>query len=330
MAAPPVRIALVGLGEIAIRAHLPTLLREPRAEIAALVEVDPERLRAASALVPAVPTTSSLQEALDRVEFDAVVLATPAWVTSHLIGEALAAGKYVLAEKPLAPTLREQVLLRDVPGASDRLQIGLTYRHHPAVDHLRELVSANALGSPLYLQVSVCDERADPVGQPERYARLLQTLDHGLPVVFDGIHACDRLNFVLGRSPVDVIGWALTSSSDYASPNVNGATLSYADGTIVRLEVVWLYPSLPPSQFIVTGPRGRAVLDPPTFELWTEIDGRESLLPPPADKAECCFALQLSRFLDACNAGTPPVPGLDEALAASELAETIAKACVAA
>jgi len=34
---PPVRIALVGLGDIAIRAHLPALEREPRVELAALV-----------------------------------------------------------------------------------------------------------------------------------------------------------------------------------------------------------------------------------------------------------------------------------------------------
>ena len=324
----PVRIALVGLGGIAVRAHLPALLHESGAELVAMVEIDRARLTAASSLAPHVLATSSFEDVLADPTVDAVIIATPSWVTPGLVRAALAAGKYVLSEKPLAPTLAEQLELRDLPGAADRLQIGLTYRHHPAVDRLRELVAAGALGRPLFVQVSLCDERADPVGQPEHYARMRRALEHGLPVVFDGIHACDRLNLVLGETPVDITGWSLTSSSDYASPNVNGAVLTYADSTIVRLEVAWLYPALPPSQFVVTGPRGRAVLDPPTFELRTEIDGVSDVLPAPGDKTECCFALQLERFVATCREGTPPSPGIEAALAASALCERIAEACL--
>ena len=53
--ARPVRIALVGLGDIAVRAHLPAILRERRAELVALVEPDPGRREAAAGLVPGVP-----------------------------------------------------------------------------------------------------------------------------------------------------------------------------------------------------------------------------------------------------------------------------------
>jgi myo-inositol 2-dehydrogenase / D-chiro-inositol 1-dehydrogenase len=324
----PVRIALVGLGDIAVRAHLPALLRNERAELAALVEVDPARLTVASALVPGVRATGSVEAVLEDPAIDAVILATPAWVTPGLVRAALEAGKYVLAEKPLAPTLAEQLELRSAPGVTERLQVGLTYRHHPAVDRLRELVASNALGRPLYIQASVCDERADPVGEPEHYARRLRALEHAIPVVLDGIHACDRLNLLFGEAPVELSAWAVKSSPDYASPNVNGAALTYADGTIVRLEVIWLYPVLPPAQFVVTGPRGRAVLDPPTFELHIEIDGVTEVVAPPGDKTESCFALQLERFLAACNDGTAPVPGLEDALAASELCERIADACL--
>ena len=324
----PVRIALVGLGDIAVRAHLPALQRDDRAELAAVVDVDEARLVAASALVPGVRASGSVEDVLQDDSIDAVILATPAWVTPGLVRAALEAGKYVLAEKPLAPTLAEQLELRSLPGVTERLQVGLTYRHHPAVDRLRELVASDGLGRPLYIQASVCDERADPVGEPENYARRLRALEHGLPIVLDGIHACDRLNLLFGEAPVDLTAWALTSSPDYASPNVNGAALTYGDGSIVRLEVIWLYPVLPPSQFVVTGPRGRAVLHPPTFELRIEIDGKTEVVSPPGDKTESCFALQLERFLTACSEGTAPVPGLKDALAASELCEQIANACL--
>ena len=112
-----------------------------------------------------------------------------------------------------------------------------------------------------------------------------------------------------------------------ATANVNGGSLTYADGSVARLEVVWLTPVLPRSQFVVTGPLGLATLDPPTFRLTVELaDGTTETLDPPGDKTEVCFALQLERFVDACLAGTRPVPGLAEALAGQELAERIALA----
>jgi myo-inositol 2-dehydrogenase / D-chiro-inositol 1-dehydrogenase len=325
---PPVRIALVGLGDIGLRAHLPAILAEPRISFAALVEPDAGRRSLAAQAVPGVPSFESVDAVLGDPSVEAVVLATPAWVTAGLVREALEAGKFVLAEKPLAPTLAEQVELRGIAGAAERLQVGLTYRHHPAIDRLRELVAAGTLGRPLYIQSSLCDERADPIGEPAHYARRLRTLEHGPPVIFDGIHRCDQLNLVLGEAPVAVDGWALTSSPEFASPNVNGAALAYADGTIVRLEVIWLYPVLPPSQFVVTGPRGRATLDPPTFALRVEGEGIDEELPPPGDKTAFCFARQLERFLDVCAGDSPPAPGLEDSLAASALCERIAAACL--
>ena len=115
--------------------------------------------------------------------------------------------------------------------------------------------------------------------------------------------------------------------SGFASPNVNGGVLRYADGSVARVEVVWLTPVLPQSQFVVTGPLGRATLDPPTFALDVRFaDGRREQHTPPGDKTEVCFALQLERFIGAMRAGTPPVPGLDEAIASLQLAERIAHA----
>jgi hypothetical protein len=49
------------------------------------------------------------------------------------------------------------------------------------------------------------------------------------------------------------------------------------------------------------------------------------VLPAPGDKAECCFSLQLERFVETVGAGRAPVPGIDAALAASALCERIAE-----
>lgn len=324
MSDSPLRIGLIGLGEIAVRAHLPALDRNPRTTLVAAADSDPERLNAVPAEVRATTNAASV---ITDAQVDAVVIATPPSATASLVRDALAAGKYVLAEKPLGLSVAETAEVRDAPGASERLQIGLTYRHHPAVDRLRELIRAGALGRPVFIQAAICDEPAEPEHNPRSHARRLRSLGLIPPVVSDGIHACDRLNYLLGEAPVAVTGWSLRTDDSYATANVNGGVLTYADGTVARLEVVWLTPVLPPSQFVVTGPNGMATLDPPTFGLTVELaDGTREVLEPPGDKSEVCFALQLERFVEACLTSRPPRPGVEEAIASLALAERIAQA----
>lgn len=318
------RVGLVGLGDIAVRAHLPALAAEPRVRLVAAADLEESRLAAAPAGVRATTDVSSV---LADPEVDAVVIATPPAATAGLVRDALDAGKWVLAEKPLGLSVAETAEVREAAGAAERLQIGLTYRHHPAVDRLRELIAAGALGRPLLIQAAICDEPANPEEDPRAYARRLRSLERIPPVVSDGVHACDRINYVLGETPVDVAGWSLRTDPAYATANVNGGVLTYADGSVARLEVVWLTPVLPPGQFVVTGPKGLATLDPPTFRLTVELaDGTTETLEPPGAKTDVCFALQLERFVEAWRAGRPPVPGLEEAIASLELAERIAHA----
>jgi myo-inositol 2-dehydrogenase/D-chiro-inositol 1-dehydrogenase len=320
-----VRIGLVGLGEIAVRGHLPAIAGDPRVTLVAVAEPDAERR---AAVTPdGVRAAADAAAVLADPEVDAVVLATPPAVTPGLVREALAAGKWVLAEKPIALSLAAAAAVRDCPGSSKRLQIGLTYRHHPGVERLRELIRDGSLGRPLLIQAAICDEPFEPEANPRAHARRLRSLEHVPPVVSDGVHACDRLNFLLGEAPLEVTGWALRTDPAFATANVNGGVLAYADGTVARLEVVWLTPVLPPSQFVVTGPGGRATLDPPSFRLTVEhADGRRETLEPTGGKTAVCFARQLDRFVGHWQSKTPPVPGLDEALASLALAERIAVA----
>ena len=319
------RVALLGLGDIALKAHLPALAREPRVTLVAVGDTEQGQLATAPAGVRA---TTDIRSILEDESVDAVIVATPPNVTTGLVRAALEAGKYVLAEKPLATSLAATAALGDLPQAAERLQIGLTYRHHPAVDRLRDVIRTGHLGGPLVIQAAVCDEPADPHGDPDGYARRLRSLQHLPPIVSDGVHVCDRLNYLMGTTPVeDVSGWSVRTDDSYATANANGGVLRYADGSVARIDVIWLTPVLPPSQFIVTGSGGRAVLDPPTFDLTIDYaDGTAEHLEPPGDKTEVCFALQLERFAKHALAGAPPVPGLREALESQALAERIADA----
>ncbi|MDH4104022.1 MAG: Gfo/Idh/MocA family oxidoreductase [Myxococcales bacterium] len=324
MSGARIKIGLVGLGEIAVRAHLPTILNEPRAELVTVCDIDPARIAALSLEGPRTSTDPYSLFADETLE--AVVIATPPDATAALTRAALKAGKYVLAEKPLGLSMAEAVTVAEVAGARERLQIGLTYRHHPAIERLRDLIAANELGRPLMIQNTISDEPADPHDEAA-YRRRLRSLERNPPIISDGVHACDRLNFLLDSTPEQIVGWSLRSNPEYASANVTGGVLTYPDGTLVRLEVIWLYPVLPPGQLVVTGPDGCARVEPATFDLQVTFrDGRAERVEPPGDKTAVCFAIQFERFVDHCLAGTAPEPGIDAAIASLELAERIADA----
>lgn len=325
MDSPKVRVGLIGLGDIAVRAHVPAIEREPAAELVVAADPDPSKLESIAG--KGVRTTVDPAAVLHDPNVDAVVLATPAAATARLAREAVESGKWVLAEKPLATSSEEAAALREIPDLEERLQIGLTYRHHPAVERLRELVDAGTLGRPVFVQASICDEPATPASNPKAFARRLRSLEQMPPIVSDGVHACDRILHVLGEQPTEVTGWGVRTDPAYATANVNGGTLRFPDGSLARLEVVWLTPVLPSSEFVITGPHGKATLDPPTFGLVIELDdGTTEAIPPPGDKTTVCFTLQLTSFVNAVQTGRRPMPGLDDAIESLALAERIARA----
>ncbi|MBA3329594.1 MAG: Gfo/Idh/MocA family oxidoreductase, partial [Actinobacteria bacterium] len=81
------RIGLVGLGDIAVRAHLPALAADPRVSLVAVAEVDPDRL--ASLAPRGVRATRDADSVFADQAVDAVVIATPPAATPGLIQAAL-------------------------------------------------------------------------------------------------------------------------------------------------------------------------------------------------------------------------------------------------
>ncbi len=83
---------------------------------------------------------------------DAVVIATPGSTHARLAGEALAAGKDVFVEKPMAPTVAEaRALCADADARGRVLMVGHLMLFHPAFDRVVETVRRGDLGEVLYI-----------------------------------------------------------------------------------------------------------------------------------------------------------------------------------
>ena len=235
-----------------------------------------------------------------------MIIATPPHVTAIDCAGG-ARGRQVRARREaLAPTTgRDTAGPVGRAGCGERLQIGLTYRHHPRSNGSESSSSGGALGTPLLVQVALCDEPATPETDPVAYEPAL-AFARRAPRPSSPTESTPATGSTTCSAPPRSrcrVG-ACAAEPSFASPNINGGVLTYADGTVARVEVVWLVPVLPSSQFVVTGPLGRAMLDPPTFDLDVRFaDGRHEQHEPPGDKTEVCFRLQLQAFLDHVLAG---------------------------
>lgn len=311
-------MALLGLGAIGSTAHLPALLRSDRLRLVAVADPSAERrATAGTELARAGRDDVAILDDLEAVlaaGVDGVVLATPPWVTPDLAVRAAQAGIAVLAEKPVAPSIEDAGRYRVLDAEQRaRIQVGLTYRHDPALDELRTLIKNGALGRPLLVRAAIYDELAD--GDPAHDHLITETLKHGSPVIHEGAHVFDWLSSLLGGAGEIEDAWAATTRPGLAAPNLIGGRLAYPGATVL-VEFGWYTPAQPRCELIFVGDGGMATLDGGSFELTVELAGglpqRHAFQP---DRGTRCFDRQVDRFADLLAGGSAE-PSLDDGIAA--------------
>jgi predicted dehydrogenase len=122
------------------------------ARLAWVCDLSEERRAAATPRYPSARATGDFDELLADEAVEAVVVATPVPTHASLARRALAAGKHVFVEKPMALGADEAEEL--VALAAERglvLMPGHLLLYHPAVVKLKELVDSGTLGDVLYV-----------------------------------------------------------------------------------------------------------------------------------------------------------------------------------
>jgi myo-inositol 2-dehydrogenase/D-chiro-inositol 1-dehydrogenase len=146
-----VRIAVIGAGVMGAD-HARILGRElPGAELAVVCDADPARAEAVAAGAGAVrAATDPLAVIADRT-VDAVLIASPDATHVPLTLAALAEGKPVLCEKPLAPAAAEcrKVIAAETARGRRLVQTGFMRRFDPAYGEMKAALDAGRIGPAL-------------------------------------------------------------------------------------------------------------------------------------------------------------------------------------
>ena len=142
-----VSVALVGAGYWG-KKLLPKFVRSNDSLVRIICDIHPTHRAEMNQTYPDIPTTTSFDEILSDPGIAAVVLATPPPTHFSLARKAIAAGKHIWIEKPLALCVEEgQELVSLSRSKGTVLFVDHTFLYDPAIRKIRELIAQGELGS---------------------------------------------------------------------------------------------------------------------------------------------------------------------------------------
>lgn len=188
----PVRLGLIGLGQITTFRHLPALAKLAQYKIIAAAEIDSERAQRVAAQYAIPRVVSDARVLLEMSDVEAVAICTPPATHHALLRAALDAGKYVLVEKPLTLDVGEADTLEQVARADTHVLVGFNLRHHSEIQRARAWLRAGRIGNLRAVHTTLTNVR-----EPTDDAGWRRDLAQGGDMLFEmGAHHFDILRFL--------------------------------------------------------------------------------------------------------------------------------------
>ena len=304
-----VRLGVVGCGKVACRIHLGALSRVRGAKVVAVADPVPARRAEGARLAGGAAAFADWKELLRQDNIHAVLICTPSAQHAECAVEALASGKHVYVEKPLASNLSqaESVLRAWEPTGLVGMS-GFNYRHHPIYQRMREIAASGVLGQ--VIAVRSCFTSAGEWIDEWRKER-----SSGGGVLLDlAGHHIDLAHFVLGQrvSEVSAQVASLRSEQDTAWTH-----LTLANG--VPMQSFFSLRGTDSNRFEIYGESGRATVDYLAGTLEIASPGRRKL----RQRITAVLGQGWSRFKHGLAGGRDP----SYALAFSTFVNAVASGC---
>ena len=227
-----VGVSCIGAGGFARSVHLPNLTKLPKVQRRGIVDASGMAARSAAKKFGFSFCASADDEIYGDADTDAIIITTPHSQHADAVCRALAAGKAVLVEKPLAISLEQLARVREAFASSHgRLMVGFNRRFSPLAVELKEFITGRGPLSVIYR----CNAGPLPadhwIADPAEGGRILG----------EACHFFDFFAYLTGSDPQTVhAATPTTQSADDAM-----VTVTYADGSVCQLA----YTSTGPSSF---------------------------------------------------------------------------------
>jgi predicted dehydrogenase len=310
----PVRVAMIGAGGMANRVHYPSLASFDDVQIAAICDIDDQRLTKTADAYGVDRRYADYRTMVEEVAPDAVYAIGPPHFMYDVWMWCLSQGQNLYIEKPMGITLHQARALAYLADQNDCItQVSFQRRTCPMVVKLRD----------------ACLERGPIVHAVCRFYKCamtpyLEARDH---MMDDGVHAIDTLRWICGGEVVEI----QSVTQRVMTPDINffAAMLRFDNGATGLLINSWT--------------SGRRIFDvemhAPGICVEAEHEGKgvlyadgdtEGVVYDTRDVAgsdELCvyggFRAKNREFIDALKAGSQPGSNFLDAVKTMEVAEKI-------
>ncbi|HSL37318.1 MAG TPA: Gfo/Idh/MocA family oxidoreductase [Arthrobacter sp.] len=366
---PPLGVAMIGYAFMG-KAHsnawrnVASYFDVPAFEQRVIIGRDPEGVAAAAAKYGWAESATDWRAVMARDDIHVVDICAPGFMHAEVAIAALAAGKHVLVEKPLANTLAEAEAMAAAAGEAQtrgvQSMVGFNYRRVPALALARELISEGRLGAIRQVRAAYLQDWLVDPETPMTWRLRKDTAGSG--ALGDiASHAIDQVLFLLADRVTHVSGRLHTFVSH--RPGARGleevtvddaawATLTLESGAIASIEVSRVATGQKNSLNLeIYGDKGALLFD---LENLNELDFLDATVPAreqgfrriPVNEPEHpymaawwpqghiigwehTFTHEIRDFLVAIDTGVQPSPSFQEGLAVQRILAAVAESAAA-
>ena len=325
------RLAVIGAGLIG-RRHV--ALVSENATLAAIV--DPSEAAADVASTHGAPWFGALADALDTVDIDGAIIATPNGLHETAALACIARGIPVLIEKPITDTTEAgERIVSAATGASVPVLVGHHRRHNPLIARATEIIASGALGRLTLVNAQFWLYKPDAY-----YDAAWRRAPGAGPVFINLIHDIDLLRHLCGeivsveaRQSSAARGFDVEDTAVMLLTFANGAlgTVSVSDAVVAPWSWEFAsgenpaYPRTHVPSIMIGGSHG--TLSIPDMQLWTQPEGRDWCKPIAAETVSVAahdpLVRQLTHFCDVIAGRVAPLVSGAEGLATLRVVEAI-------
>jgi predicted dehydrogenase len=268
-----IKVAVVGLGKMGLSHHA-VVNAHPDVEVVGICDSSSYVLGVLKKYT-GVPTYSDFDAMLEKVELDAVVIATPSSSHAKMVRAALERGLHVFCEKPFTLNAQDAEALAGLSEERGLVtQVGYHNRFVGAFREVKKLLEAEAIGEVTH----VLGEAYGPVVLKPKGGTWRSQRTEGGGCLYDyAAHVIDLVNWYVGE-PVAVGGTALNRVFSRETDDEVFSTLYFPEGKTAQISVNWSDESYRKmtTRITVWGTKGRIFVDRQECQVYL----RDTATPP--------------------------------------------------
>ena len=249
---------VIGCGGIADRQTIPGLMFAENAVLNAVMDLNYELAKDVSSKYGNPAVCRTVEELLSS-DVDAVYIATPVFCHKEQAIAAIAAGKHVLIEKPVALNTDD---VREISGFAKeknvKISVGMMMRFHTYHQHVKAIIDEGKLGQIILARAKF----SCWYPKIENCWRQQKELGGGGALMDLGVHCIDLLQYIIGKKTLSVAANCRNMTFGYEVDDTAAVFLNMESGISGYVDVNFNIPdAASQSRVEIYGTKGSIIAD---------------------------------------------------------------------